>query len=935
MFNDFCTTSCGLVCQESGQEVALKSVTVNVTVGHMISHVESVLSYKNEKPNAIEALFKFPLDEGSAIYKMEAEIDGRRIVAECQEKIQAQQTYDEAKAKGMTAFLLREDENSGDIFKCFLGNLPSQKEAKLTIAYVSELQREINRAVKLTLPTVLNPRYHQATSIQNRPVFSGFGFSPNPLQQQPDQFTESGKGGYSFSLSISIQSQFKIDKIESETPELTVSIEEPDKLSAQASYATEDCKLSTDLTLYIQYEDDSQPTAIIERGSAGQDGIMKSDMLLLNFYPEFQEITSKCGEFIFVIDRSGSMAGSNILNAVQTLMLLVKSLRVGCYFNIVSFGSSYSTLFQRSVIYNKENMTIAVNHISSIEANMGGTELNNPLLKVFNEPLVQGHPRQLFVITDGAINNVNQTLELVKKNSKQARVFSVGIGQGASTALVKGLARAGHGRYEFVQGQDRLQQKVMGLMKFSLQPELSNLTLDWNFSPNEHVSAVTIPEKLPTVFVGEMVTLYAIITGAERQEIVGGTVKMMGNLGEIPFEYILEFEGQGQVNETTVAAPIHRLAAKAFVKDLEIEEMANDSIDKKSDIVLVSVAANIISKYTSFVGVDKDSKVPIIQPVQIEPPVQGFTFGASPGAAYFGSANFNPQQTRLFGSSQPTFGAAPASTGGLFGTAGGGSIGSSQLIFGGAPPGGGGSFGTAKSSFRGFGGAPPGRGGAFGSPHSSFGSAQSSVGGAPSGGGGAFGSTHSSFGGAPSSGSTLPNFGGSANNNLFGSSQPEGFSFGGQQQNMNMMVGSTQGSSLFGCKQTSAGFGGGSSSSGLFGSSTSGGFGGQNQSKKSAMFQDEMIAVISLQDFEGSWTSSDQLIDVLKIPLTLTQPPEGIDGTCWMTCLVLAWLENKQSNRKDEWELLYNKAADWLISEIGAEPFGTLKTLALEEMKQL
>lgn len=42
------------------------------------------------------------------------------------------------------------------------------------------------------------------------------------------------------------------------------------------------------------------------------------------------------------------------------------------------------------------------------------------------------------------------------------------------------------------------------------------------------------------------------------------------------------------------------------------------------------------------------------------------------------------------------------------------------------------------------------------------------------------------------------------------------------------------------------------------------------------MFQDEMIAVISLQDFEGSWTSSDQLIELTRIPQALTQPPEGI-----------------------------------------------------------
>ena len=57
-------------------------------IGHMISHVESVLLYKNTRPNAIETVFKFPLDEGSAIYKMEAEIDGKVILAECQEKEQ-------------------------------------------------------------------------------------------------------------------------------------------------------------------------------------------------------------------------------------------------------------------------------------------------------------------------------------------------------------------------------------------------------------------------------------------------------------------------------------------------------------------------------------------------------------------------------------------------------------------------------------------------------------------------------------------------------------------------------------------------------------------------------------------------------------------------------------------------------------------------------
>lgn len=40
------------------------------------------------------------------------------------------------------------------------------------------------------------------------------------------------------------------------------------------------------------------------------------------------------------------------------------------------------------------------------------------------------------------------------------RVFSFGIGTGASTALVKGIARAGKGIAEFIIGKERLQAKV-------------------------------------------------------------------------------------------------------------------------------------------------------------------------------------------------------------------------------------------------------------------------------------------------------------------------------------------------------------------------------------------------------------------------------------------------------------------------------------------
>jgi hypothetical protein len=53
---------------------------------------------------------------------------------------------------------------------------------------------------------------------------------------QPNQLTESGKGDYSFFLNIDIQSQFRIGSLTSETPELSVNIEEPDRTRAKVKY---------------------------------------------------------------------------------------------------------------------------------------------------------------------------------------------------------------------------------------------------------------------------------------------------------------------------------------------------------------------------------------------------------------------------------------------------------------------------------------------------------------------------------------------------------------------------------------------------------------------------------------------------------------------------------------------------------------------------
>lgn len=58
------------------------------------------------------------------------------------------------------------------------------------------------------------------------------------------------------------------------------------------------------------------------------------------------------GEYIFLLDRSGSMNGVPLKKSVEALELFLRSIPDGSFFNITSFGTSHSSMFTKSVPYN-------------------------------------------------------------------------------------------------------------------------------------------------------------------------------------------------------------------------------------------------------------------------------------------------------------------------------------------------------------------------------------------------------------------------------------------------------------------------------------------------------------------------------------------------------------------------------------------------------
>ena len=382
-------------------EVPLRHVAVSAQLKGSLVGLLSTFKYQNDGSEPLEVLFRFPVEESWAVVGLEGMVDGRSIKAVVKEKEEAKQMYDDALASGLTAAL--GEEKSGDIFSLALGNLPPQGEAELQLKMVAELPLEAgSQAVRFTLPSVLKPRYTPAGST-------------DPLQPVPGEGSQVKQGMVSAvnQFQLTVKDKERVSSVTSTTHPVEVKIDKEEDVEVIVGG---NGPLDKDLVVLVTYKDPHQPWAMVEPGEEGANSLMSSTAVMVDFYPKFAVTQSAC-EFIFVVDRSGSMQGSFINSARDTLILFLKSIPPGCYFNIIGFGSSYQALFpKQSVAYNQENLDKAVQHAQSMAADLGGTELMSPLQYIFKQALLPGLPRQVMVLTDGSVSNTQECINLVKKN---------------------------------------------------------------------------------------------------------------------------------------------------------------------------------------------------------------------------------------------------------------------------------------------------------------------------------------------------------------------------------------------------------------------------------------------------------------------------------------------------------------------------------------
>lgn len=220
-------------------------------------------------------------------------------------------------------------------------------------------------------------------------------------------------------------------------------------------------------------------------------------LTIVNNLPKLE--STNINEFIFVVDCSYSMEGISIKKASQCLDLFIHSLPPNSYYNVYRFGTSFTKLFEKSVEYKDQTAKQGIQLANNLKANLGCTEIKKPLEDIFaNKPL--NGQRQIFILTDGEVLDVESVLSLILNNSKENWCFTLGIGRGCDAGLVEGMAQASGGKCDFVQEGDSISEKMIPQMLASLQASLTSVEIHIQGENNNDfmVSPFPIPNINPT-----------------------------------------------------------------------------------------------------------------------------------------------------------------------------------------------------------------------------------------------------------------------------------------------------------------------------------------------------------------------------------------------------------------------------------------------------
>ena len=559
----------------SSQHSVAMDTDVQVEVTGLVARISVSQVFRNSGRSWSEALYRYPLPDGSAVDRMTVELGQRILQGEIQEKKEARRQYQQAKSSGKVATLV--EQQRGNQFETRLANIGPDEKIRVSISFLSRVEYR-DGVFSLRIPMTFTPRWDHADPV----IQNGFYTETAPA---PRIMPAGGMDDHYLTLNVDLRTGLELTSLQSRYHDVDIH----PSLNGYNIFLA-DPAAQSDRVFELNWKPDF--------GSTPESALMTYDdgdavyAMLMLAPPLAEAISPQPREVVFVVDTSGSMDGTSINQARSALHQGLGFLGPDDRFNLIHFNSNSHLLFPESVPLYTSYLLEAESFIDKLVAN-GGTNMAPALDMALNLPPQAGLLRQVVFITDGSVGNEGELLLQIGEELRDSRLFTVSIGSAPNSWFMRKAAETGRGSHTHIGKLEEVEERMSLLWSQIQYPALKDICVDWG------MDAEFYPEIVPDLYAGEPLWLYA------RLPLQPSEVIICGELGGMPWEQSSRIlPGAGNGNLAT-------LWARSKVEALEDSRIFGSDPDIiRAEVTQLALNFGLLTPYTSLVAVDKTPSRP-------------------------------------------------------------------------------------------------------------------------------------------------------------------------------------------------------------------------------------------------------------------------------------------------------------------------------------
>ena len=551
-----------------------------------------------KKGDWLEGIYVFPLPETAAVDHLRMHVGERIIEGQIKERAEAKKIYEKAKQEGKRTSLVEQERPN--IFTTSVANIGPGERIIVEIEY-QETVRYDQGIFRLRFPMAIGQRYIPGTPVIVEDQDSNGSGAMLDTDRVPDAsritppVQKPGQGPINpVSLSLALTPGFPIAKVESLFHPVIV-IPDPDG-GYQISLKKDTVPADRDFQLTWSPAPSTEPAATIL--TEQRDGETYAMLMLVPPTQQRDATPLMPRDLTFVIDTSGSMAGSSIEQAKSALATALTRLTTQDRVNVIQFNNTVRSVFSSPQPVTTAAMRKAIRYVEGLSAD-GGTEMLPALRQALKSPQDSTRLQQIILITDGQVGNEDELFELLHHRLGTRRVFTIGIGSTPNSHLMRKTAEFGRGTFTYVGNVSEVKNKLDALFKKLERPVLNDIQLDrtgW-------AGLEQYPSRIADLYEGEPVVLTVKATSLPDQAI------LLGQMGTQPWSLPLSMK------QTTNRGGLSVYWARQKISALMDEAFTGAAEETVRKWVLdIALAHHLVSKYTSLVAVDVTQAHPVSKP---------------------------------------------------------------------------------------------------------------------------------------------------------------------------------------------------------------------------------------------------------------------------------------------------------------------------------